>query len=128
MMRADMATVVTARGGVRGGRNEQSGRIFAPLLIPFLILAAIAVYAALAPYAKTNVPPPGAHGSLVWGGAIFANELEMKAWLRLHGGGSFQGWAKAHPAALRLVKPARHHHHTALVTERRKPAHVRKVS
>src|SRR5215469_18403409 len=85
MMRADMATVVTARGGVRGGRNEQSGRIFAPLLIPFLILAAIAVYAALAPYAKTNVPPPGAHGSLVWGGAIFANELEMKAWLRLHG-------------------------------------------
>jgi hypothetical protein len=120
-----MATAVTARVATRRPRSEQSGRIFAPLIIPFLILAAIAVYQAVAPYAKTNVPPPGARGSLVWGGAIFANEKELRAWLRLRGV-SYPAFAKDHPAAVWLVRP--HRHRAVPAKAHRKPHTARKAA
>jgi hypothetical protein len=101
-----MATAVTAPTRLRQG---QTSRILLPLAVPFLILAGIAVYAALTPLSKTNLPPPGARGSLVWGDAIFANERELKAWMRQHGG-SYEAWVKSHPAAFRLVKPQPKHH------------------
>lgn len=93
-------------------------RFFLLLLLPFLILVGIGVYSAVAPYQSTNLPPPGQHGSLVWGDGIFANEVEMKAWLRLHGAGSFQHWASHHPAALSLVRPR---HRRAVVAAKAKP-------
>jgi hypothetical protein len=100
-------------------------RVFIPLLLPFLILIGIAVYSAVAPYSSTNLPPPGQHGSLVWGDGIFANEVELKAWLRLHGAGSFQHWAKHHPAALSLVRPRRHRTVVAAKAKVKKPAPTR---
>ena len=119
-----MATAATARVPAPVS-SAQSSRILIPLVIPFLILAGIAVYAAFTPYSKTNVPPPGARGSLVWGGAIFANERDLRAWLRLHGA-SYGAWVKAHPAAVKLVKP-RSKHHSVLTKARKTPA-VRKVA
>jgi hypothetical protein len=103
-------------------------RVFIPLLLPFLILIGIAVYAAVTPYDSTNLPPPGQRGSLVWGDGIFANETEMKAWLKLHGGASFTEWAKHHPAALSLVKPR--HRRTAVPAKVKvkKPARVHKAA
>lgn len=88
--------------------------------MPYLILVAIAVYAAMSPYASTNTPPPGTRGSLVWGDAIFSNKTQLKAWLRLHGG-SFESWAKTHPQALRLVNP-KPRRHSALSRVKKPPS------
>lgn len=91
---------------VQGGRRD-SWRVFLPLAVPFAILVAVAVFGELSPpRVSTMTPAPGSRGSLVWGDGIFANSVEMKAWLKLHGG-SYDAWAKRHPAALRLVRPKR---------------------
>jgi hypothetical protein len=82
--------------------------VFLPLAVPYLILVAIAAYAAFSPYASTNTPPPGTRGSLVWGDAIFSNKAQLKAWLSIHGG-SYAKWAKTHPRALVLVNPRPKH-------------------
>jgi hypothetical protein len=100
-----------------------STRVFVPLLLPFLILIGIGVYAAVTPYDSTNLPPPGQRGSLVWGDAIFANKFQMRAWLREHGGGPFNSWAKTHPAALTLLTPRPHRHVRAVPAKAKaKPA------
>jgi hypothetical protein len=103
-------------------------RVFIPLLLPFLILIGIAVYAEVTPYSSTNLPPPGQRGSLVWGDGIFANETEFRAWLRLHGGGSFQRWAKHHPAALSLVRPRPHRTAVPAKAKVKKPARAQKAA
>ena len=78
-----------------------------PLATAFAIIAGIAIYGVLNPSkAKPNPNAPGFRGSLVWGDGIFANQAQLKAWLKLHGG-SYEAWVKQHPAALRLVKPPR---------------------
>jgi hypothetical protein len=105
-----------------------STKVFIPLLLPFLILIGIGVYAAVTPYASTNLPPPGQRGSLVWGDGIFANEFEFKAWLRLHGGGSFTQWAKLHPAAVKLVKPRKHHAALQAKAKVKRPARIVKAA
>jgi hypothetical protein len=75
--------------------------LFLPLALPFVILAAVAVYGVVG--SSSNGPPsPGTPGSLVWGNGIFANRVELRAWFALHGG-NYAAWAKQHPAALRLV-------------------------
>jgi hypothetical protein len=82
-----------------------SPRVFLPLVVPFAILAAVGVFAVLSnskPTAATQAP--GARGSLVWGDGLFAKPVEMKAWLRLHGG-RYGSWAKQHPAGLNLITP-----------------------
>jgi len=102
-------------------------RVFIPLLLPFLILIGIAVYAAVTPYDSTNLPPPGQRGSLVWGDAIFANKFELKAWLRNHGAPPYHRWATEHPAALSLLKPRpRKHHAIPARAKVLKPAPTRK--
>jgi hypothetical protein len=103
-------------------------RVFIPLLLPFLILIGIAVYAQVTPYSSTNLPPPGQRGSLVWGDGIFANQTEFKAWLKLHGGGSFTVWAKHHPAALSLVQPRKHRTAATAKAKVKKPARVQKAA
>jgi hypothetical protein len=98
-------------------------RVFIPLILPFLILIGIGVYAAVTPYASTNLPPPGQRGSLVWGDGIFANKVELKAWLRQHGARPFNTFAKSHPAALNLLTPRPHRHVRAVPAKARaKPA------
>jgi len=103
-------------------------RVFLPLLLPFLILIGIAVYSAVTPYQSTNLPPPGQRGSLVWGDGIFANEIELKAWLRLHGAGSFRHWAKHHPAALSLMRPRKHRTALQAKAKVKKPARIHKAA
>jgi hypothetical protein len=103
-------------------------RVFLPLLLPFLILIGIGVYAAVTPYSSTNLPPPGQRGSLVWGDGIFANKTELKAWLKLHGAGSFQQWAKQHPAALNLVQPRKHRAAVPAKAKVTKPARTQKAA
>jgi hypothetical protein len=98
-------------------------RVFIPLILPFLILIGIGVYAAVTPYDSTNLPPPGQRGSLVWGDGIFANKVELRAWLRQHGARPFDVWAKSHPAALSLLAPRPHRHVRAVPAKARaKPA------
>jgi hypothetical protein len=103
-------------------------RVFVPLLLPFLILIGIGVYAAVTPYDSTNLPPPGQRGSLVWGDAIFSNKTELKAWLKLHGAGSFQQWAKHHPAALSLVQPRKHRNALPAKAKVKKPTRIQKAA
>jgi hypothetical protein len=80
-------------------------RIFLPLVVPFAILAAVGVFA-LASHPKTSgaTAAPGTRGSLVWGDGLFAKPVEMKAWLRLHGG-RYGPWAKQHPLGVSLIRP-----------------------
>ena len=68
--------------------------------------------------------PPGIRGSLVWGDGIFANQAQLKAWLKLHGG-SYEVWVRQHPAALRLVKPRTKHE---LAVARQKAAAARRAA
>ena len=75
---------------------------FAPLVLPFVILIAVALFASFRWHPGTKTPPPGMRGSLVWGDAIFADRVEVKAWMTLHGA-SYTRWAKHHPAALSLL-------------------------
>jgi hypothetical protein len=103
-------------------------KVFIPLLLPFLILIGIGVYAAVTPYDSTNLPPPGQRGSLVWGDAIFANRTELKAWLRLHGAGDFRVWAKDHPAAMRLVTPRKHRAAAPIKAKVKKPPRVKRAT
>jgi hypothetical protein len=88
-------------------RNRVSPWAFVPLVVPFLILLAVALFATYRWHTPTKTPPPGTRGSLVWGDAIFANRTEVKAWMTLHGA-SYESWARHHPAALRLLLPAVH--------------------
>jgi hypothetical protein len=74
-----------------------------------MIIAGIAVFGIVSPYSfKPSPPPPGTHGSLVWGDGIFSNQAQLKAWLSIHGA-SYDEWVKTHPAALQLVKPRPKH-------------------
>lgn len=94
--------------------------VFVPLATAFLIIAGIAVFGIISPYSlKPTPPPPGTHGSLVWGDGIFSNQVQLKAWLRNHGA-SYSAWVKTHPAALRLVRP-RAKHSAAPVKAHAKP-------
>ena len=84
------------------GSRRMSPWGFAPLVLPFVILIAVALFASFRWHPGTKTPPPGMRGSLVWGDAIFADRVEVKAWMTLHGA-SYLRWAKHHPAALRLL-------------------------
>jgi hypothetical protein len=76
--------------------------VLLPLAVPFVILAAVAVYAVVVPLAPTRDPAPGSRGALVWGDGIFANRVELKAWFALHGG-NYEAFAASHPHALKLL-------------------------
>lgn len=96
--------------------------MFLPFALPFVILAATAVYGATAPL---KLPAPGSQGRLVWGPGIFTSRSEFKT-LLVARGGNYKHWAKLHPAALRLLphKP----HLTALAATRahrvKRPKHA----
>jgi hypothetical protein len=73
-----------------------------PLVVPFVILVAIALWATFKWHPGTKTPPPGTRGSLVWGDAIFSNKVEVRAWMAQHGA-SYERWARHHPGALKLL-------------------------
>lgn len=76
------------------------------VFLPWALTAAVLVVTAVAVFwpreVGTDQPPPGQAGSLVWGDAVFANPLELAAWLRIRGG-SYATWARRHPAAVKLL-------------------------
>jgi hypothetical protein len=86
-----------------------SNALFLPLAVPFVILAAVAVFSVAYPSTFAKPRGPGSAGSLVWGDGIFANSSELRAWLKLHGS-SYEAWAKMHPQALKLVSLPRPTH------------------
>jgi hypothetical protein len=106
-------------------QQRQSRRrawVFFPMLIAFGIIIGVAVYSVVSPYTIKQAPPaPGRHGALVWGDGIFANQAQLKAWLKIHGA-SYRVWRKTHPAALALVKPRKHHAVPARAKPPAKPA------
>jgi hypothetical protein len=89
---------MTQRQVTTKGRRHPS-LVFLPFVLPFVILAATAVYGAVAP---STLPAPGGQGRLVWGPGIFTSRSEFKTLLVAHGG-NYKHWAKLHPAALRLL-------------------------
>ena len=105
----------------RTSRPPNRAWVFLPLATAFAIIAGIAIYGVLNP-SKANPHPdaPGFRGSLVWGDGIFSNRAQVKAWLTLHGA-SYKDWVKAHPAALRLVKPPVKHKVATTHKPRTKP-------
>jgi hypothetical protein len=80
-------------------------RVFLPLALPFAILAGVGVFAVLTPQHHVSASGPGGPGALVWGDGIFANRVELKAWLTQHGV-SYDVWLREHPSAKALL--ARH--------------------
>lgn len=80
--------------------------VFMPLASPLAIIAAVGVFAIVAPPEPSRLSGPGSRGSLVWGNGIFANRGELRAWLTLHGG-DYRRWERHHPGAIRLI-PAKH--------------------
>ena len=68
------------------------------------VLVAAGVLAFLPRAVKTQPAAPGRSGALVWGDGVFANALELEAWLRIRGA-SYRTWALRHPAAVKLVAP-----------------------
>lgn len=112
----------------RSNRQGNKLLVFLPLATAFAIIAGIAIYGVLSPSkAKPNPHAPGFRGSLVWGDGIFANQAQLKAWLKLHGA-SYDAWVKQHPAAVRLVKPPVKHKVAVSRKKVAKPAPVQKTA
>ena len=76
------------------------------VVLPWVITAAVLVATAVALFwprpVEGNPAPPGQSGALVWGDAVFANPLELQAWLRIRGA-SYATWAKRHPAGVEIL-------------------------
>jgi hypothetical protein len=74
-----------------------------PWAIACVVLVGAAVVGVLPRPVTSDRPPPGKAGALVWGNGVFANKLELEAWLRIRGA-SYEAWARKHPSAVKLLK------------------------
>lgn len=86
------------------GRSRLPLSVLLPWAVAGAILLGTAAFAFVPREVKTNRPPPGQTGALVWGNGVFANALELEAWLRIRGG-SYRIWAQRHPAAVKIIAP-----------------------
>ena len=86
----------------RGSRLPWS--VVLPWGLTGAILVGTAVLAFIPRGVRTEQPPPGQAGALVWGNGVFSNALELEAWLRIRGV-SYKTWARRHPAGVKLVTP-----------------------
>lgn len=94
---------MASRVGTRGPRSWPA---YAWLALPFAILVGVAVFGVLSPYTLHQKPgAPGQVGALVWGDGLFSTPAQVRAWLEEHGA-SYEAWAKAHPAAVGMVRPS----------------------
>jgi hypothetical protein len=74
-----------------------------PWVVACVVLAGAAVAGVLPRAVKSDPAPPGHAGALVWGNGVFANKLELEAWLRIRGV-SYKSFARKHPAAVKLLE------------------------
>jgi hypothetical protein len=85
---------------------ESRSRVPWGVLLPWVVTAAVLVATAVAifwPRPVEGTPAaPGQSGLLVWGDGVFANPLELEAWLRVRGV-SYAQWARRHPAAVKIL-------------------------
>jgi len=96
-----MATVVS------GQQSKQPPFVLRPrFLVPFaiavVVLLGAAVYGMVRPHNHVQLSGPGATGKLHWSNGVFTSKAELKAWLHVHGK-SYSAFAKAHPAAVRML-------------------------
>ena len=94
----------TATTGAPAGQAQSrtGGGVLIPFILSIVILLGVTGYGVFRPQNHVHPAAPGERGSLVWGNGIFANRLELSAWLHQHHA-SFAKFAEKHPAALRLV-------------------------
>jgi hypothetical protein len=93
-----------AHGALPTAKSRLPWNVVLPWVIAGAILIGTATLAFLPRDVKSSQPPPGSSGALVWGDGIFANALELQAWLRIRGV-SYKTWARRHPAAVKLITP-----------------------
>jgi hypothetical protein len=86
------------------GKTRFPWTVVLPWGLTGAILVGAAVLALMPRGVKTEQPPPGSPGALVWGDGLFTNALELQAWLRVRGV-SYKTWARRHPAGVKLVAP-----------------------
>ena len=67
-----------------------------------LVLLGAAVYGMVRPHNHVQLKGPGTTNKLHWGGGVFTSKAELRAWLNAHGK-SYAAFAKAHPAAVRML-------------------------
>jgi hypothetical protein len=84
-------------------RSRLPWQVVLPWAIAGAILVVTLAVAFLPRGVKSDPSPPGQTGALVWGNGVFANKLELEAWLRIRGV-SYETWAKKHPAAVKLLE------------------------
>ena len=83
-------------------RSKPPWQVLLPWGIALAVLVTTALVAFLPRAIESDPSPPGTAGALVWGDGVFANRLELEAWLRIRGV-SYESWAKKHPAAVKLL-------------------------
>ena len=83
-------------------RSRPPWSVLLPWVVTGIILIATGV-AIFWPRPVEGTPAaPGQAGLLVWGDGVFANPLELEAWLRVRGV-SYAQWARRHPAAVKIL-------------------------
>jgi hypothetical protein len=95
-----MATVVS------GEQRKQPFVLRPRFLVPFVLALAVllgaAVYGMVRPHNHVQLKGPGTTNKLHWGGGVFTSKTELRAWLNAHGK-SYAAFARAHPAAVRML-------------------------
>jgi ABC-type Fe3+ transport system permease subunit len=74
-----------------------------PWAVACVVLVGAIVVGVLPRPVKSDPSPPGQVGALVWGNGVFANKLELDAWLRIRGA-SYEEFERKHPAAVKLLE------------------------
>jgi hypothetical protein len=97
-----MATVVTGTPKEAKKPVVLRPRVLVPFLIAVLVLGGALLYGELRPHSHVQLKGPGTTNKLHWGGGVFTSRAELRAWLNAHGK-SYAAFAKAHPAAVRML-------------------------
>jgi hypothetical protein len=98
-----MISSMSKRSSVVPSRSRLPWQVVGPWGVALIVLVTTALVAFLPRAVDSDPAPPGTTGALVWGDGVFANKLELEAWLRIRGV-SYESWARKHPAAVKLLE------------------------
>jgi len=88
-----MISSMSKRSSVPPSRSRLPWQIVGPWGLALAVLVTTALVAFLPRGVESDPSPPGRSGALVWGDGVFANKLELEAWLRIRGV-SYESWAR----------------------------------